>query len=106
MRRTAIRSCHPERSEGPLLARECVPGVGVPRFAVVVIDGMTLPMRILLRPRSRLGPRVITAFRANCEFAVAARPRIHFHLTIAALVFRRRRFVSNGVLGSDLVWRP
>src|SRR4030081_163941 len=28
-----IRSCHPERSEGPLLARECVPGVGIPRFA-------------------------------------------------------------------------
>src|SRR5216684_715393 len=58
---------------------------------------------LLLRPRSRLGSGIITALRANCEFAVAARSGIHFHLTIAALVFRRRRFVSNGVLSADIV---
>src|SRR6202790_5912176 len=57
----------------------------------------------LLRPRSRFGPSVIAALRPDGEFAVAARSGIHFHLTIAALVFRRRRFVSNGVLGSDIV---
>src|SRR5882762_2897394 len=57
----------------------------------------------LLRPRGRLGSGVITAFRADGEFPVAARTRIHFHLTIAALVFRRRRFVSNGVLRADIV---
>src|ERR1700694_1092894 len=57
----------------------------------------------LLRPRSRFGPGVIAALRPDGEFAVAARSGIHFHLTIAALVFRRRRFVSNGVLRSDIV---
>src|ERR1700704_4407228 len=27
------KSCHPERSEGPLLDRKCWRGIGVPRFA-------------------------------------------------------------------------
>src|SRR5260370_8917346 len=98
MRRTAIRSCHPERSEGPRLARECVPGVGTPRFA-----RDDTPNWILLRPRRRLGSGVITAFRANGKFAGAARSGIHFHLTLAALVFRSPRFVSDGVLGADIV---
>ena len=25
--------CHPVRSEGPLIDRKCVPGIGVPRYA-------------------------------------------------------------------------
>src|SRR6266853_3048920 len=58
---------------------------------------------LLLRPRSRLGSGIIAAFRADGEFAVAARSGIHFHLTIAALVFRRRRFVSNRILRADIV---
>jgi predicted helicase len=29
----ALNSCHPERSEGPLLSPSCVPGIGVPRSA-------------------------------------------------------------------------
>src|SRR5271157_2095042 len=57
----------------------------------------------LLRPGSGLGSGVITAFRADGEFAVAGRTGVHFHLPIAALVFRRRRFVSNGVLVANIV---
>src|SRR4030081_3651580 len=57
----------------------------------------------LLRPRGRLGSGVITAFRADGEFSVAARTGIDFHLTIAALVFRCCRFVSNGVLSADIM---
>src|SRR5450756_203310 len=57
----------------------------------------------LLCTGSRLSSGVIPAFRADGEFAVAARTGVHFHLTIAALVFRRRRFVSNGVLAANIV---
>src|ERR1700686_4649290 len=57
----------------------------------------------LLCSRGWLGSGVITAFRPDSEFAVAARTGIHFHLTIAALVFRRRRFVSNRILGTNIV---
>src|SRR5208282_6892982 len=49
-----------------------------------------------------LGSSVIAAFRADGEFA-AVRMGIHFHFTISALVFRRRRFVSNDVLGANVV---
>src|SRR5208283_3976285 len=30
---SSLKKCHPERSEGPLPNRSCVPGVGVPRSA-------------------------------------------------------------------------
>src|ERR1019366_4331618 len=57
----------------------------------------------LLRPRSWLGSGVIAAFRADGELAVAARMGVNSHLPIAALVFRRRRFVSDGVLAANIV---
>src|ERR1035437_9715440 len=57
----------------------------------------------LLCPSRGLASGVIAALRADREFAVAVRTRVHFHLTVAALVFRRRRFVSNGVLAANIV---
>src|SRR5713101_8390669 len=57
----------------------------------------------LLRPGGRLGTGVIAALSSDGQFAVVARTGVHFHLTIAPLGFRRRRFVSNRVLGADIV---
>src|SRR5208282_6110049 len=59
--------------------------------------------RSLLRPRSRLRSRIIATLCADGQFAVVVRTGIHFHLTITTLGFRRRRFVSNGVLGANIV---
>src|ERR1039458_9644669 len=56
----------------------------------------------LLRSGGGLGSSVIPAFRSDGEFTVAPRTSIHFHLTIATLVFRRRRLISNGVLAANI----
>src|SRR5208337_1264625 len=64
---------------------------------------MTTRSSPLLPSRNGLAPSVISAFRADGEFAVAMGTGIHLHLTVATLVLRRRRFVSNGVLGANIV---
>src|ERR1035437_8460957 len=56
----------------------------------------------LLRSGGGLGSSVIPAFRSDGEFTVAPRTSIHFHLTIATLVFRRCRLISNGVLAANI----
>src|SRR5208282_3333408 len=68
----------------------------------MTIRGRKFPA-VLLGPRSRLASGVIPAFCANGEFAVAARTGVHFHLAIAALVLRRRRLISDGVLAANVV---
>src|ERR1700686_2765705 len=58
---------------------------------------------LLLCPRRRLSSRIIAALRADGKLTVAIRPRVDFHLAISALTFRCRRFVSNRVLGANIM---
>jgi len=59
---SSFHICHPERSEGPLPTRKCVPGIGVLRFAQDDKSGRDLDLIVdifnnpLQRRRQRLAP--------------------------------------------------
>src|SRR6266852_4247428 len=54
---SSFHICHPERSEGPLPTRKCVPGIGVLRFAQDdKSERMTICERCRTRRRNSLTP--------------------------------------------------